>query len=182
VNNPPTLDHCRSPTIVSDFATGGVIYGGTDGCNYRSGNVVVGIEYDMSWTNKSGSAFDLQPFDPNAPNTTNENCVNTLCARAGMTQDRWLSYVGASGALAGTNVSLCNTLGCASHSATRLGRTVGAGLTRWSGMDAKGRVSLPVDYGTTTYFNPAVTLPEGFTVVTRDLAIFDSIARAGHQL
>jgi outer membrane immunogenic protein len=85
VNNPPTLHHRRGPTITSDFATSGVIYGGTDGCNYRSGNVVVGIEYDVSWTNKSGSAFDLQPFDPNAPNTTNENCVNTLCARAGMT-------------------------------------------------------------------------------------------------
>jgi len=38
----------QEPTIVSDFATSGVIYGGTDGCNYRSGNVVVGIEYDMS--------------------------------------------------------------------------------------------------------------------------------------
>jgi len=96
--------------------------------HYRSGNVVVGIEYDMSWTNNSGSAFDLQPFDPNAPNTTNENCVNTLCARAGMVQDRWLSYVTASGALAGTKVSVCNTPGCASDSATRLGRTVGAGL------------------------------------------------------
>jgi hypothetical protein len=32
VNNPPTLHHCRGPTIASDFATSGVIYGGTDGC------------------------------------------------------------------------------------------------------------------------------------------------------
>jgi hypothetical protein len=46
-------------------------------------------------------------------------------------------------------------------------------------LDAEGRVSLLVDYGTATHFNPAVTLPEGFTVVTRDLAIFDSIARVG---
>jgi opacity protein-like surface antigen len=87
----------------------------------------------------------------------------------------------ASGALAGTNVSLCNTLGCASDSATRLGWTVGAGLeyALVGKLDAEGRVSLLVDYGTATFFNPAVSMPEGFTVVTRDLAIFDSIARAG---
>jgi opacity protein-like surface antigen len=89
-------------------------------------------------------------------------------------------FCGANGALAGTNVSLRNTLGCASDSATRLGWTVGAGLeyALVRKLDAEGRVSLTVDYGTTTYFNPAVTLP-GFTVVPRDLATFNSIARTG---
>jgi len=77
---------------------------------------------------KKAGRLSICRFDPNALKTTNENCINTLCARAGMPQDRWLSYVTVSGARAGMNVSVCNTLGCASDSATRLGWTVGAGV------------------------------------------------------
>jgi outer membrane immunogenic protein len=88
--------------------------------------------------------------------------------------------VTASGALAGTKVSVCNTLGCASDSATRLGWTVGAGLE----YALVGNWTLKAEYLFSSAMEQLPTqscshLARGFTVVTRDLAIFDSIARVG---
>ena len=44
--------------------------GGAAGCNYQFSNIVIGVEGDASWTNKSGSAHDLAPFNINAISTT----------------------------------------------------------------------------------------------------------------
>ena len=70
--------------------------------------------------------------------------------------------------------------GCASQSATRHGWTIGAGV-EYALID---QWTLKVEYlyanfGTATFFNPAVTLPGPFTVVTRDVSLSDSIARIG---
>jgi hypothetical protein len=183
VNNPPTLHHCRGPTIASDFATSGVIYGGTDGCAI-------------------GAAMSLSASNTICPGPTKADRLSIcrrLTQRAEHDERKLCQHVVRScscwndvGALA----QLCDSQRCARLNERR--RLQYAGLRQRFGdalgmdgrcrprvrvgrkLDAEGRVSLLVDYGTATYFNPpAVTLPEGFTVVTRDLAIFDSIARVG---
>ncbi len=167
-------------TITGAFGVSGSLFGGTVGCNYQRGNFVLGLEDDMSWTNMSGSTFDLPPFDPSTVSATKENWIDTLRARAGIAWDRWLGYVTGGAAFAGTSVSVCNALGCAGGSRTRAGWTLGAGveyalLDHWS-------VKLEylfADFGTASYINPAVALPGGFTVVTRDVSLSESIARIG---
>lgn len=173
-------DAVGGPTITGDFGMSGSLWGGTLGCNYQSGNVVLGIEDDISWTNKSGSSYDLPPFDPNTVSKTNENWIDTLRMRLGMPWDRWLGYVSGGAAFAGTSVSVCNTLGCVNDSATRYGWTAGAGVE----YALMGAWMLKVEYlyanfGTASYVSSGATLPGGFTVVPRNVTLSDNIARIG---
>lgn len=172
-------DAVGGPAITGDFGITGSLVGGTIGCNYQTGSFVLGIEDDMSWTNTSGGAFDLPPFDPNTFSQTNENWIDTLRLRAGMPWDRWLGYVTGGAAFAGTSVNVCNTLGCVSDSATRIGWTAGAGIE----YALMGRWSVKVEYlyanfGTASYINPATTI-SSFTFVTRNVTLSDNIARVG---
>jgi outer membrane immunogenic protein len=167
-------------TISGDFGVSGSIIGGTAGCNYQTGGVVFGIENDFSWSNLNGSAYDTPPFDPNTVSATSQNWLDTLRGRAGIAWDRWLGYLTGGAAFAGTGVSVCNTIACVSDSKTRTGWIVGAGVE----YELIGNWTLKVEYlyanfSTAQYVNPSVTVPGGFTVVTRDVALSESIARIG---
>ncbi len=167
-------------TITGDFGVSGSVAGGTAGCSYQTGSFVFGIENDLSWSNLNGSAFDVPPFDPNTVSATNQNWIDSLRGRAGLAWDRWLGYVTGGTAFAGTSVSVCNTLACASNSKTRAGWTIGAGVE----YELIGNWTLKVEYlyanfGTTQYINPSAAVPGGFTVVTRDVPLSESIARVG---
>jgi outer membrane immunogenic protein len=48
--------------ITLRFNLAGALAGGTVGCNYQVGNVVLAVENDMSWTNKGASSPDMPPF------------------------------------------------------------------------------------------------------------------------
>jgi outer membrane immunogenic protein len=166
-------------TITGNFGVSGSLIGGTLGCNYQSGNIVWGVENDMSWTNKRGSAFDLAPFDPNTLSETRENWIDTLRGRVGVASDRWFGYLTAGAAFAGTSVNICNTIACVGDSKTRAGWTVGGGaeyalIDNWT---LKVEY-LYADFGTYRYIDPSVTIP-GFTVVSRDVRLNDNIARIG---
>src|SRR4051812_47218777 len=50
--------------ITGSYSLTGAMVGGTVGCNYQAGNWVLGVENDLSWTDKSGTANDVAPFDP----------------------------------------------------------------------------------------------------------------------
>jgi outer membrane immunogenic protein len=167
-------------TITGDFAVSSSLFGGTVGCNLQRGNFVFGVENDLSWTNASGSVFDVPPFDPFSVSQTQQNWLDTLRGRAGIGWDRWLGYVTGGVAFTGTDVSVCNAFGCADEGKTRTGWTIGAGveyavLENWT---VKVEY-LYANFGTATYLNPAVAIPGGFTAVTRDVPLSESIARIG---
>jgi outer membrane immunogenic protein len=168
-------------TITGDFAVSGSVLGGTAGCNYQAGShFVFGIEDDFSWTNLNGSVFDAAPFDPNTISATKQNWIDTLRGRAGIAWDRWLGYLTGGAAFTGTSVSVCNSIACVSDSRTRAGWTVGAGVE----YELIGNWTVKLEYlyanfGTAQYVNPAVSVPGGFTVLTRDVPLSESIARIG---
>jgi outer membrane immunogenic protein len=88
----------------------GEIAGGTFGCNYQTSNFVLGIEDDLSWTNKKGSASDQLPFNPFAISETNEKWIDTLRGRAGFAWERVFLFATGGGAGANIGVNVCNTI------------------------------------------------------------------------
>jgi outer membrane immunogenic protein len=160
----------------SGFSLSGGIAGGTIGCNYQMSNIVLGIEDDMSWTNKKGSAFDQAPFTTTFNSSINENWLDTLRGRVGFTWDRALIYATGGGAFARIGTTVCNTVAvCVSDSANRSGWTVGAGVewALWDSWTFKAEY-LHVDFGTTTFLSPA---PAGF--VSRNVPVTDDLFRVG---
>jgi outer membrane immunogenic protein len=57
--------------------------GGTLGCNYQSGNWVVGIEGDDSWSNRTGSSNTLAPFNTTFTESINSTWLATVRGRVG---------------------------------------------------------------------------------------------------
>lgn len=170
--------------ITGNFNLSGGIAGGTVGCNYQTSNFVFGVENDISWTNKKGSAADLAPFDPAGISSTREKWIDTLRGRAGVAFDRFMIYGTAGAAFAGTDVTVSGpVIGTLTSTQTRTGWTAGAG-GEWAALvESWGVVSLKVEYlhadfGTKQYFNPAVTVGNT-TVVTRDVKLTDDMVRAG---
>jgi outer membrane immunogenic protein len=172
--------------ITGNFNMSGGIAGGTVGCNYQVSNIVVGIENDYSWTNKSGSAAGLPPtFAATTLSTTREKWIDTLRGRVGFAWDRFLVYGTAGAAFAGTSVSVADpAFGTLTNSQNRTGWTAGVG-GEWAVLaDTWGAVSLKLEYlhadfGTKQYFNPSVVTAAGTTVVTRDVKLSDDMIRGG---
>src|SRR5580704_10016115 len=100
--------------------SGGVI-GGTAGFNWQMGQVVLGIEGDIDWSNVSGTTMTLC-----APGCTTQNdWLGTLRGRLGYAFDRFLPYI--TGGLAAGDIR-ATTPGFAGASQTNLGWTLGAGV------------------------------------------------------
>jgi outer membrane immunogenic protein len=162
------------------FDLSGVLVGGTLGCNYQASNWVFGIENDLSWTNKSGSAPDIPPFNIAATSQTSERWIDTLRGRLGVAWDRVLFYGTGGAAFAGTAVNICAPRACAGDSQSRTGWVAGGGVEYavWQNLSLKLEY-LHADFGTGRYINPPVTTPAGGTIVTRDVRLTDDIVRAG---
>jgi outer membrane immunogenic protein len=166
--------------IDDTFDLSGASVGGTVGCNYQTtSGWVIGIENDASWTNKSGSANDIPPFNIAAVSQTNEKWIDTLRGRLGFTWDRALIYGTGGAAFAGTSVTVCGPVLCASDSRSRVGWVAGVGVEYavWEGVSLKVEY-LHADFGTARYIDQSVVGP-GFTIVTRDVLLTDDIVRAG---
>jgi outer membrane immunogenic protein len=76
----------------SDFNLSGGLAGGTVGCNYQTGSFVIGIEDDISWTNKTGTTSEIPPFAATTTDQISERWIDTLRGRAGWAWDRFFVY------------------------------------------------------------------------------------------
>ena len=91
--------------ITNHFDVDGGIVGGVVGCNLHvPGSLVVGMEADWSWTNKRGSANDIDPFNTDFTSETMERWLATLRGRIGWANGPWLFYV--TGGLAVADVEI----------------------------------------------------------------------------
>lgn len=113
------------------------------GANYQIGRLVLGAEFDYSWTHSSTSASGSLPQNFATTSATetfgsSTNWIATATTRLGVARDTWLFYGKAGAAMTGGNYSVSNLLidtangyrsGVAGVlSDTRTGWTVGTGI------------------------------------------------------
>jgi outer membrane immunogenic protein len=122
--------------ITPTFNLNGEIAGGTFGCNYQTSNFVLGIEDDLSWTNKKGGASDQLPFNPFAISEINEKWIDALRGRAGFAGERVFLFATGGGAAANIGVNVCNVICaiCVSDSSNMWGWTFSVGI-EWTAWD-----------------------------------------------
>jgi outer membrane immunogenic protein len=169
--------------ITGNFNMSGGLVGGTVGCNYQIGrHWVIGVEDDLSWTNKQGTANDIRPFDTTGTSQTSERWLDTLRGRIGVAWDRALFYGTGGVAFADTSVSVCAvTHGvCVSDAQTRTGWVVGAGIEYavWRNLFVKLEY-LHADFGTGRFLSPPVAIAGVGTFDSRDVSLTDDIVRIG---
>ncbi len=140
--------------ITGNFNLSGGIAGGTVGCNYQTSNFVFGIENDISWTNKKGSAPDILPFDPAFTSSTREKWIDTLRGRVGFAFDRFMVF---------------GTAG--------VGGEWAALVESWGAVTLKVEY-LHADFGTKQYFAAPVVLGPA-NIAARDVKLTDDMVRAG---
>ena len=171
--------------LTDNFNVTGAVLGGTAGCDYQFSNWVIGVENDLSWTNKKGTAHLIPPFIPAANSfETSEKWLDTMRVRFGATWERWFLYGTGGLAFANEAVSLCSpqALSCASASHNILGWTLGAGLeyALWSNWSVKLEyLYVKLDK---TFFPelPAPNLTGGIGFFEgRDVTLTNQMVRAG---
>jgi len=162
----------------------GALAGGTVGCNYQVGSIVLGVENDLSWTNKGASSPDMPPFSRGAISSTSEKWIDTLRGRVGWAWDRFLVYGTAGAAFTGVDVGVCSpTAICISDSRTRTGWSAGVG-GEWAVWTVPaGSATLKIEYlhadsGTGLFVSPPVVVA-GNTFNSRNVRLTDDIVRAG---
>ena len=170
--------------ITLRFNLAGALAGGTVGCNYQVGNVVLGVENDMSWTNKGASSPDMPPFSLGAISSTNEKWIDTLRGRVGWAWDRFLVYGTAGAAFTGVDVGVCSpTAICISDSRTRTGWSAGVGgeWAVWSVPAGTATLKieyLHADFGAGLFVSPPIVVGRN-TFDSRNVRLTDDIVRAG---
>jgi outer membrane immunogenic protein len=108
----PLAPAAQGADITPKFRMGGLLAGGTGGCQYQWGVWVLGIEADGGMANKEGQANNIAPiFDPRFVNQTSERTTTTVRARLGYAVDKWLFYV--TGGAAWATVDATSWFGCA---------------------------------------------------------------------
>jgi outer membrane immunogenic protein len=167
--------------ITNSFGVSGGLFGGTIGYNWQFNNWVAGVEGDLSWVDKTGSASDIPPFNTVTGNTITERWLGTGRVRFGVTPvDRWLVY--ATGGFAGAGVQdTVNAPGIVvSQTQSRWGWTAGGGIEAAIGRNWSLKVEyLFVGLQNATYIDPPMTTPAGGTIVTRTVTMNDNVFRAG---
>ncbi len=169
--------------VTNPYNLSGGLVGGTIGCNYQIGQWVIGIENDLSWTNKRGIANEIAPFNTTATIEVRENWIDTLRGRVGIklgAQNQLLLYGTGGAAFAGTRATTCVPgIFCNSASNT---------LTGWAaGVGGEWAIGMPVphnwwsvkieyihaDFGWNDYlFDPTLT-------TNKRIKLTDDILRAG---
>lgn len=172
----------RIGLTIAEFDLKGWLIGGTLGCNYQiASNWVIGIEDDLSWTDKRGSANDIAPFTKSTVTSTKERWLDTLRGRIGFAWDRVLIYGTGGAAFVGTTVDVVDRFNnSVSDSRTRTGWTAGGGIewAMWNNLSLKVEY-LHADFGTAQYISPPVKVPQGGTFVTRAVPLTDDLVRIG---
>jgi len=169
--------------ITNDYDVTGGLIGGTLGCNYQvAGSWVLGLEGDLSWVTKKGSASDIAPFNTAFVSGTKENWLGTGRARVGFLATPQILLYGTGGfAAAGVEADVTPPgVATVTETQTRWGWTAGAGgeyafTSNWS-VKAK---YLFVQLQNASYFAAPVPTAGG-TVLTRgNVALNNNIFRAG---
>jgi outer membrane immunogenic protein len=168
------------------FDARGGLAGGEAGCQYQSSQIVFGIEGDVSWADKKGTAFDGQPLgNPAIPIEVREQWLATLRGRFGWAVDKALFYV--TGGLAVAQVQWQGTLLAPPFPTTIVttDRPVMVGLVYGGGIEyafwnnLSGKVEfLFADLATATICSPTCPTPFG-PFATRHLSLNNSIVRVG---
>jgi outer membrane immunogenic protein len=171
--------------VTNPFNLSGGIIGGTVGCNYQIQKFVIGLEGDISWTNKDGVASEIPPFNTNATFGVREHWIDTLRGRLGYKfgeRDQFLLYVTGGVASARVEALTCNVV-CFTATNTMTGWTIGGG-GEWAIFPAApvphGWLSVKVEYlyvdlGNKDFlFDPTVP---GLT--SKNVSLIDHIARVG---
>jgi outer membrane immunogenic protein len=135
----------RLPRSANLDADGGII-GGTVGYDKQYGQLVVGIEGDLSWTDFGENAIHNVPGDPNIgfpplqfKTDYDMDWLSTVRARVGIALDRWLLY--GTGGLAFGEVSLQSSVTVGQPA---MGRLTGSEDATESGWTAGGGGALAV--------------------------------------
>ena len=108
-------------TTTGDFDTDGFIGGGTLGYNFQRGQIVWGLETDLSYTDVSGGSFT----NCAAGCSSSMDWLWTLRGRVGLDVNGWMPYI--TGGLAMADVSAV-TQATSIGSETLTGWTIGGGL------------------------------------------------------
>jgi outer membrane immunogenic protein len=116
---------------VGSFDLSGGLVGGTVGYNYQIGQVVLGAESDIDWSDIRGTSTTVTcPLGC----TTGNSWLSTVRGRVGYAADRFMPYVTGGAAFGNINASSPGLVGA---STTNAGWTVGTGIEfaitgRWS--------------------------------------------------
>lgn len=140
------------------FDLHGGIIGITSGLNIQNGAIVYGYEGDTSITSKRGSAFEFPPpiGFPGFSNEVREPWLSTYRGRLGYTQNNWLLYATAGGALAQVENNVFGPIGSIVDTHWHWGWTVGGGVEFKFAKDWSAKVEyLYVGLQDKSYFNPA---------------------------
>jgi outer membrane immunogenic protein len=112
--------------ITNRFELHGGLIGGTFGCDWQyNARWVIGIEDDISWTSKTGTALNLSPASTS--NTVSERWIDTLRGRIGFVVDHALLYATGGAAFTDSALSVCGKAGCFSQTLGRTGWAAGLG-------------------------------------------------------
>jgi outer membrane immunogenic protein len=183
-NNDITFPFIGVPVTNPSNLSGGLA-GGTVGCSYQSWKWVFGIEADASWTNKSGIANEIPPFNTAATFGVKERWIDTLRGRLGFkfgAQDQFLLYVTGGAAAAGVTATTCLPgVFCTSASNTMTGWTAGGG-GEWAVFPSMpvphGWVSVKVEYLYVDLGSKDFSLDPTLTT-SKNVSVIDHIVRAG---
>jgi outer membrane immunogenic protein len=104
----------------------GILGGGQIGCNYQTGQFVLGVEGDVSGADLTGSSVD--PFIGVLTTRTKVDFLSTVTGRAGIAYEHALFYAKGGAAWAHDKYTIEGLGAAATADQTRLGWTVGAGI------------------------------------------------------
>ena len=156
------------------FDLNGGIVGATAGTNVQSGNLVLGVEGDISAASKKGSAFEFPPTGAFS-NEVRERWHSTFRGRVGYARDNWLFYVTGGGAAANVENSVTGPPGAMSETHWHWGWTAGGGVEVKVTQDWSAKVEyLYVGLQDKSYFTPVPAFPGNQSV-----RLDDHIVRVG---
>ena len=168
--------------ITNDYDVTGGLIGGELGCNYQVSSWLFGLEGDLSWVTKKGSASDIAPFNTAAVSGTKENWLGTGRARLGfLATPQFLLYATGGFAAAGVEADVTPPgVATVTETQTRWGWTVGGGgeyafTNNWS---IKAEY-LFVQLQNASYFATPVPTPAGPVVTRGNVPLNNNIVRAG---
>ena len=144
--------------ITPTFDVGGALVGASAGYNAQFAGIwLFGLEGDMSWSNGSGDAFDVPPFNTARQSGTNERWLATARIRLGAAPvEHWLAYITGGVALADVEAEIINPEATYTERHVRGGWTAGAGVEyAMTGNWSAKLEYLHVGLTDTSYFTPA---------------------------
>jgi outer membrane immunogenic protein len=165
-----------SRTQTNDFGLSGGTGGLTVGCNWQfASNWVVGIENDISLTDKNGSAPDSKV--PTTINKVSESWMDTLRGRLGFLWGQFLIYGTGGAAFTDGNLTVCSPGGCSTLVETRNGWVAGGGIEWMFAPKWSAKVEyLHADFGNADYLNISPVTDD------RRVLLKNDIVRAGVNL